>query len=454
MSIQVAIATASPEVSGPHRTHVNDLPPELLVTILMLSMGKKDALYDGFRAIDIVRCAPLDHRLSHVCRRWRTIILSRPGLWSVLPRTEGAPQWADLCLSRCAQSPIEFVVPWGARWDEPECQQAIRSILPHLGRVRTLDLNFGRRNAYEGPNRSDNIAFVAHVARCLQQNPMALLEEVDMEFYWHEDSPPVYDVPHFSAEIFSQGPTPQLRILRLQACIVLPLRLAHTRHLRQLILVEVQCWSNVDDLVRCLQATPCLEQLVYHDYGTDDGNAFFDSTPSLVHRLRCVPLDRLALLRVEGSFNTIVSIFSYLAFPSSACVATFGRDYEDEEQDQAAHFSMLTEALGRYFSAASTATDAFSTADVEYDSIDAKSKPLEGGEINSARYFYLHLPLHVSDENTQHLFNLLDKCASLPAFRHLKLSYSFRDCYPEYIVRFAEVKRLTKLRYPLHTVDS
>ncbi|VDC02024.1 unnamed protein product [Peniophora sp. CBMAI 1063] len=77
--------------------------------------------------------------ITHVSRRWRTLSLSMPTIWSQIITTPAF--WAPLCLERSQNAPIKIHLEWRklyTRWNPSD--QLVASVLGHLSHTRALNL--------------------------------------------------------------------------------------------------------------------------------------------------------------------------------------------------------------------------------------------------------------------------------------------------------------------------
>ncbi len=100
---------------------INDLPNEILVCVFeSVRQGRTDR--DACRHEDWTQ--PFQ-----ICRRWRSVIISTPTLWSDVYLTANS-RWLDLCLSRCADAHINL----HCIDSRPPSIDCIASVLPRYAR--------------------------------------------------------------------------------------------------------------------------------------------------------------------------------------------------------------------------------------------------------------------------------------------------------------------------------
>ena len=134
-------------------TSTDRLPPELLTRIFDLA----------------VDCGSEEHAkqitsLAHVCRYWRTALLSYPGIWSTVYMKPGDPRIISEWLARSQKAPLTVIAEFNDSYHHPRCRyeddaaatlgdkcyigvcprhQAILSLdqlLPHRSRIRDLTI--------------------------------------------------------------------------------------------------------------------------------------------------------------------------------------------------------------------------------------------------------------------------------------------------------------------------
>ena len=109
-------------------TPVNRLPPEILSAIFSLAVAKTVIRGGAHRALPWAR-------ITHVCRRWRTVALDCPSLWAHLQF--GNPLFTQVMLERSGAAPLTVTVP-----DEDHIHrfESVLSIaLSQLDRLRAVE---------------------------------------------------------------------------------------------------------------------------------------------------------------------------------------------------------------------------------------------------------------------------------------------------------------------------
>lgn len=148
---------------------VNRLPPEMLAEILERRSGERDLV-----------------AASHVCRQWRSVLISTPSLWTTFRC--GNLHRTTTYLERSGSALIDVVA-----WDDAK-EDVFPSLVPHMGRVRSLAVS----------------TWVETIRSTLFQlhDSSPTLQVLDINF---DPGPPFADLPHD----FIERHAPSLRRLTL-----------------------------------------------------------------------------------------------------------------------------------------------------------------------------------------------------------------------------------------------
>ena len=134
-------------------TPTHRIPPEILTRILYLVV---DRGFEG-RAKQIIL-------LTHVCRYWRTLLLSYPKMWSTLYMKPGNLTIISVWLARSQNVPLTVIAEFEDEYDHPPCRYqdsvttilacdipmichrhkavlSLNRLLPHRSRIRDLDVS-------------------------------------------------------------------------------------------------------------------------------------------------------------------------------------------------------------------------------------------------------------------------------------------------------------------------
>ena len=140
---------------------MNRLPPELLTRVFDLAVDHGSEEH----AKQVIP-------LTHVCRYWRTVLLSYPGMWSTVYMKPGDPTVISEWLARSQKVPLTVVAEFSDSYEHPPCRyqdlatatlagsndpglcprhQAVLSLdqlLPHRSRIRDLSIRLDSSNPY------------------------------------------------------------------------------------------------------------------------------------------------------------------------------------------------------------------------------------------------------------------------------------------------------------------
>lgn len=376
-----------------------------------------------------------DHRISHVCHRWRAIALLCADLWSVVPYPEGPPKRTKLCLSRSIHSPIEFFVPLEMSWTESAAQDAIRLVLPHLARVRRLDVHLGLDGYYLRPNEQEvSSSLTRDILEGLTAQPMPWLEDVALVLHTSAiDVDRPFRGPTFPSSLFKRQPVPRLRRLKLAYCVVPLASPVYAPSLRHLELHNVRGWGNIDGMIQCLQNTPLLETFIFKDTGGYLEQLPSDARRSLGHSRRCVRLDHLSRLELAGMFVFTAAIFSHISIPSSATIH-ISRPGKRSGPDTG-HFTMFTKALTDHY--VSSFTDGARFQRVVVDEVNIMADPeyhSNDGTIACKNVVgRFNLGIHKTYLYDPNVAEFIRTVLSIPIFRDsqsIEYTAKFRQMYP------------------------
>ena len=134
-------------------TPTHRIPPEILTRILYLAVDR------GFEG----HAEPIIP-LTHVCRYWRTLLLSYPRMWSTLYMKPGNPRITSEWLARSQNVPLTVITVFNDAYDHLPCRYqdsatatladandhrvcprhkavlSLDQLLPHRSRIRDLDV--------------------------------------------------------------------------------------------------------------------------------------------------------------------------------------------------------------------------------------------------------------------------------------------------------------------------
>ncbi|TFY70627.1 hypothetical protein EVG20_g2369 [Dentipellis fragilis] len=246
------------------------LPSEILGTIILLLLPRRAGFADDDEMEDeepdtpelllsSAHCrrkpwqsqteAPSWTNVLYVCRRWQSVALNCPDLWTGLYNNN--PWWATACVSLSRQMPLELALTQ-TKANLGDSLAVARIAIRHFYRMRKANIVSSQHD------------FVASVLGCLERTPAPLLEEFSVEctgctYIDHNHS------SWFPQFLFAQQST-SLRKLKIShyGCLQIPL-LSHVfLSLTHLEISDPSFWAfeTMDITVRCMEAWKCLEVLV------------------------------------------------------------------------------------------------------------------------------------------------------------------------------------------------
>ncbi|KAI0791449.1 hypothetical protein BC629DRAFT_1734801 [Irpex lacteus] len=116
------------------------LPDELLAEIALLFIQSHPAVTDPF---DFRNPRPISSvygwiTISHICRRWRAVVIASTRLWSTI-RFTASPAWVQTLLERSGQSPL--TVTEDTSTTNEKATPAKKLLLDQIERIQHLQLN-------------------------------------------------------------------------------------------------------------------------------------------------------------------------------------------------------------------------------------------------------------------------------------------------------------------------
>ncbi|KAI0301763.1 hypothetical protein B0F90DRAFT_1717600 [Multifurca ochricompacta] len=262
-----------------HLHPINRLPTELLAHIF-------DFLGSGAHVVPA----------SHVCQRWRSIILSTPSLWSII-REDDDIQAAQCFMQRSKSMPLDVSTPVYMRQDGLKAFHSI--VAPHASRIRRLHIVVYGDRVYD---------FYRSLSACGFKMPLLEHFSIHMiEYGFPDDSrdggggslPPLHSLLNDSQSL-----------TQLTFRGALPLQTDFSSAITSLTLADRV--FDLDALLGCLAAAPHLDYL-----------ALLDSVP---HTFECTPRSVVALSklrelhwfqgRVFDNVLGTVKLFEHLLLPN------------------------------------------------------------------------------------------------------------------------------------------
>ncbi|KAK7051660.1 hypothetical protein VNI00_004639 [Paramarasmius palmivorus] len=276
---------------------ISRFPNELLCktfehSIESISLVRSECL----EPLDDIPEKPFALTLSHVCRRWRTIAIGFPSLWTLIDFS--TPELANEMLKRSGQAPLhiryihfEHSFKTHERLSDEYVlarMEALSQALSHRSRLQTIQLDI------------PSAPMEALAARHTEAAPSLWSLHINSSGC---DLPPE----------FLGGGAPLLTDLFLNGC-----GLAHSspllHNLKSLRLMGGYETSFEEDLCDVLMFMPALEYLDLEDIRFDDDDDDSDDTP-------IVNLSKLRQLDLERSELSCSKLFKRISFPGTASVA-------------------------------------------------------------------------------------------------------------------------------------
>src|SRR6266403_1448488 len=283
--------------------------------------------------------------ITHVCRRWRQVALSHPGLWRTIVFDLGA-EWAEEMLARSKAALISY--------------SRDLSFQPRVSRRRSLDDKITLRKHLSHVRRlvlSGNADSLAPAVRALT-TPAPHLESLEL----------LRNAPQFDRELFITLPSdlfshqaPKLRRVTLFGCAV-PWDSPLFRDLTHLNIrlppvapfprsaptaqTDLLSIPTLDRLLSILEAMPSLQVLTL-------GNCL----PRADSTRRVVPLRHMNKLSLEGSLSEVVAILERVSLPGSATLSLRCPDHDPVD----GLLDTLISLLATHFRAPETTVSPLST---------------------------------------------------------------------------------------------
>ena len=202
-------------------TQTHRLPPEILATIFDLAVDHGSEEHTK-------QIIPL----THVCRYWRTLLLSYPKMWSTLCMKPGNPSMISEWLERSQQVPLTIIAEFSDNHQHPPCRYqdsatatladaydpevcprhkavlSLDQLLPHRSRIHELDiLILSSDPDWEEPDHSGKPPLLYHH---FFKKSLPNLKRLDLRAADSEQSRYVIPIPH----LLFEGYLPRLKELK------------------------------------------------------------------------------------------------------------------------------------------------------------------------------------------------------------------------------------------------
>ena len=254
---------------------VNRTPPEILSLI-------PDYLEEDDRNKNLIV-------LTHVCRRWREIFISRPSLWTYLDLNNVEQTRACIERSKCT--------PLGIYIESSYEEEALLLVIPHIRRLKTLSV-------YGDPDELLPV-LVEHFS-C----PLPLLDVLTIDFYCYQ--PPTLPEKLFDGDLSS--------LCKLTLGVIAPLPWRDLSNLTTFKLYDVpEDEILLTQLLDFFESAPYLRHIQLHDSLPSSSNA-----PTG----RVVPLPYLKNLTIRADQPHSI-LLNHLSIPAGVSLyLAFGLDDE------------------------------------------------------------------------------------------------------------------------------
>ncbi|VDB98216.1 unnamed protein product [Peniophora sp. CBMAI 1063] len=272
---------------------VADLPAELLSYI--------------FEAYVAPPSANLPTTLRVVCKRWREISESTPGIWNDLLLGSGT-QWTQRALEWSGSCPLTVDAVKVQVQERPDWHDSMLLILPNIHRIKGLYVGFP---PHHFPGK------IRQIMRMLDDCAAPLLEAFRM-------TGPTNPLAILKLGLnFLSAPLPRLREVRISNCIIVPqCPILGAPQLSSLTIRQCTIWSTMDEVVETLRLLPLLETFRWEDQ-PPDGATFEGSTLLPPNTLETGPtkLSNLRSLDIRHTIEAIVNLMDRIEMPSSCTIA-------------------------------------------------------------------------------------------------------------------------------------
>lgn len=268
-------------------------------------------------------------RLSHVCRRFRGVILSLPKAWRAIS-SDMHPEWIDAVLVRSRSSDLQ--VQFKGVNDFSESLHSLTHALPHSGRWRSFSLNAAFR-----PDLDSVSGFAEFRKRCLNFD---LPHLVHAEFHYDDNHPIPIETRIPAVHFFTTWNMPNLRSLTMTNSVPPVFECNLTKFTMRFECLTTFAQRNLRPLFEFLASNPELKEL------TLSFSCYFPAllqTPQLLH-------NAIETLTIEVEYSefewvpqraAILMILQCISLPNMTTLnvdATFegGKttsDYWDEDDD-------------------------------------------------------------------------------------------------------------------------
>ncbi|KAI0044450.1 hypothetical protein FA95DRAFT_1597377 [Auriscalpium vulgare] len=272
------------------------LPPEILRSIFTFCSDIDHPRIEGWRSTCIGWLT-----VTQICRRWRSVALEHPGLWTHVYSSLG-PVWADVFVERALGMPLAVHFPR----DPPESPFSpdwqLRFLAKNMSRTAYLDVD-AKFSSYSGSNAFTTDAPLLHTLK-LTANWMSLPDD-----FLGGHAPVLRDFHfHFSTDTIAVPLTLPI-FARLTSLYV------HSTYDPE----EYPFEDLLIDLLDGLEVLHELERLTV-DFVNENENVLAAVEQVQEHR-SVVALAKLTYLEVTASPPDAVMVISHISLPAHAAVS-------------------------------------------------------------------------------------------------------------------------------------
>ncbi|KDQ51861.1 hypothetical protein JAAARDRAFT_210836 [Jaapia argillacea MUCL 33604] len=264
---------------------ISRLPPEILSRIFVICTSNWD------HSSDQLRRQPHRYlwvKVTHVCRRWRTVALDCTSLWSYIPLNIPG-SWISEMLVRSRELSLSVDASREGTRDYD-----FNTVFGHLHRLRSF--------------KASNLIWQSSPT-LLEKRKMPCLEELSVFFPSRH-----YTVSYPQLRGLK---VPLLRTLSLENCLVPGnSSVLKSHNLAQLTINPTGRYFKYTQFLDIVQHTPQLQHLAFSQ--NLDGTSIMD----LPSHQRVVKLPQLAALHIKSGGDFCAAVLNQLAFPKSASIQT------------------------------------------------------------------------------------------------------------------------------------
>lgn len=232
------------------------------------------------------------YSFSRVCRRWRTLALGCPMLWSLVS-FDGKPELISSLLARTKKAPLSIkVMPW----------------VTTVGKLPILE----KLLAEESERIYELGLSLSFVAALDKSGPLSSLQKVHLELPYQTS-----DKPSSFSKILFDGAAPDLQYLSLSVLSFIWRSNVHHPHLRHLYLTSRRRAESLNNILAALEGMPLLELLDLRGCLPDELKPAISGSPLLI-------LPHLETIELRSKLEDCINFLSYFQTPSARDITMLG----------------------------------------------------------------------------------------------------------------------------------